>query len=215
MPKVDTLSFKEAPGWSAEISHDEDCEQPYDGDEGVKIVVLHRNYIDPAKGKLGRSADEVQQWAKDNARDWYVTNLYMYEHSGVAYRAGERNPFSCPWDSGQVGIVALKKSDWGRGKGERNAKRLEYAKGVAEEYGRWANGECYGYVLRDPEGEERDSCWGHIGFEWVEESAKEAAIHAYKQQLQQEAEEREAARKARQARTKAYIRNHVPLERRT
>jgi hypothetical protein len=208
----ETLSFKTAPGFTAQIMHDDDCERPYGDDEGVKLVVLHRNYLDPAKGALGRTADEVAAWMKENAREWYFANLYMYEHSGVAYRAGMSNPFSCPWDSGQVGIVALKKSDWGRGKGERNAKRLEYARTVAEEYGRWANGECYGYILHDPDGNERDSCWGHIGYEWVTE---EAAKHAYEQHQIQEAREREEARLARQAKTKAYIKHHVPLERRT
>ncbi|MBS3648821.1 hypothetical protein KEU06_09405 [Pseudaminobacter sp. 19-2017] len=201
-------------GWSAEIHQDEDCERPYQDDDAVRIVVLHGRYIDPAKGNCGSDPDEVARWVKENARDWFVTNLYLYDHSGVAYRAGERNPFSCPWDSGQVGIVALKKSEWGRGKGERNAKRLEYAKSVAEEYGRWANGECYGYVLHDPEGEESDSCWGHIGYDWVCEAAKDAAEAGEKARQRRLKEEQEERRLARQSRTKAYIRNHVPLDRR-
>lgn len=199
MYKVDTLNFGD--GWTADIHIDEDCAQPYDDDAGVIIVVLHRNYIDPAKGKCGRTPEEVRQWAKDNAREWFITNLYLYDHSGVAYRAGDANPFNCPWDSGQVGIVALKKSEWGKGKGEKNAKRLTYAKSVAEEYGRWANGECYGFVIKHNDVATDDgSCWGHVGFDWACEAAREAYEH-----------EREYAAKRRIQRLKTMIRNRVPL----
>jgi hypothetical protein len=190
-------------GFTAKIYHDYDCDQPWSGDDGVRIVVLARNSIDPSKGACGRDPVEVMAWAKANAREWYVTNLFKYEHSGVAYRAGEFNPFGCPWDSGQVGIVALKKSEWGRGKGERNAKRLAYAKNVAEEYGRWANGETYGYTLHDPDGNEVDSCWGFIGRENVEAEAKDVAIAAA-----------DNADRQRVKRLKTMIRNRVPLERR-
>lgn len=162
-------------GLKAGIDHDPDCEQPYADDEGVRIVVLHRRYKDPSEGKCGRSPDEVRRWAKDNARDWYVIPLWMYDHSGTAYAVGDQNPFSCPWDSGRVGIIALKKDEWGKGRGERNAKRLEYAKGIAREYTEWANGECYGFSLFDADGEQVESCIGFVGLEDVENAAAEAA----------------------------------------
>ena len=168
------------------IEYDSDCESPFDGDDGIRIVVLHRRYSDPAKGACGSDPNEVMQWAKDNAKDWFVAPLWLYDHSGVAYRAGVANPFSCPWDSGQVGIIALKRSEWGSGK-ESDAKLLEYAKNAAETYGQWANGECYGYrvikarrfedgeICRDEdEGEEIDSCYGFIGYDGVEEALQEA-----------------------------------------
>lgn len=168
-----TIDFEN--GLMAEIQMDQDCERPYSDDDAVRIVVLHRRYLDPAEGKCGKTPEEVARWEKQNARDWYVVPLWLYDHSGTVYRVGGSNPFSCPWDSGRAGIIALKKDEWGKGKGERNAKRFEYAQGIAEEYTKWANGECYGYVLHDADGEELDSCWGFIGMETAEEEAREAA----------------------------------------
>jgi hypothetical protein len=96
-------------------------------------------------------------------------------------------------DSGRVGIVALKRSEWG-GTGvtgpEREAALLEYAKNVAEEYGRWMNGECYGYTIIDPrdEGYDGGSCWGFVGFEHVENEATEALAYAAKEFVDKENE---------------------------
>lgn len=161
---------------TVKIIHDSDCEEPSSDDEAVKIVICHRRFTNPSPD-VGGDADEVMEWVKANRKEWYVTNLFMYEHGNVALRAGERNPFGCQWDSGQVGIIAIKKSEFGRGKGERNAKRLEWCKNIAEEYGQWMNGECYGYVIEDEDGEQLDSCWGYIGLDYAKEEANSAAKH--------------------------------------
>lgn len=191
---IETIQFDH--GVYAEIHHDHDCDAPYCDDDAVEIVILHRRYNDPAEGECGRDGDEVRQWMKDNAREWFYMNLYMYEHGNVALRAGEANPFHCPWDSGQVGIVALKKSEWGRGKGEKNTKRAEYAKSVAETHGRWMNGETYGYILFNEDGEELDSCWGFIGFDHVEEEAKDSAAYYVTEEAERKAREHDEATSA-------------------
>lgn len=172
--RLETLEFDQ--GIRVGIEHDPYAEAPYSGDDGVRIVLLHRRYLNP-NPECGTDRDEVEQWIRQNRKDWFVTNLYMYEHSGIALAAGGRNPFHCPWDSGQVGIVALKKSGWGRGRGERNDNRMEFAQAVAEEYGRYMNGECYGYVIEDERGEQLDSCFGFIGLDHVIDEAGNAARH--------------------------------------
>jgi hypothetical protein len=192
-------------GVVANIFCDESCDPPYADDDGVRIVVLHRNYIDPAEGKCGQTAEEVREWIRDNSREWFIVPLWLYDHSGTVYRVGASNPFSCPWDSGQVGIIALRKSEWGRGKGERNAKRLEYAEGVAKTYSEWANGECYGYGIEDEDGETLDSCWGYIGMEWVVEAIKEAAPWCLEQVAKrQDAELEDEARNIEETRPDLY-----------
>lgn len=192
MSVIETINFDH--GVYAEIIHDEDCQDPR-GDDGVKIVILHRRFINPSPD-VGKDSDEVLAWMKENKREWFFANLYMYEHGSVALRAGMSNPFHDPWDSGQVGIIALKKSEWGRGKGERNAKRLEWTKNVAQEYGQWMNGECYGYILRNEDGEDLDSCWGFVGYEFVEEAAREAAEYHVKEEGERKAREAEDAAQA-------------------
>lgn len=37
----------------------------------------------------------------------------------------------------------------------------------------WLNGECYGVIVKDPTGNELDSCWGYIGYDDPREPARE------------------------------------------
>lgn len=179
----------------AEIEYDHNCEAPYGGDDAVVIVILHGEYDDPSKGACGTTPQEVAAWCSEHEDEWFSVPLWAYIHGGIALAAGQGNPFSCPWDSGQVGVVALKRSKWGdaRAEGpEREAALLGYAKSVAEEYGRWMNGECYGYTIVDPRNAcyDGDSCWGFVGFERVEEEAKDAlerAARALKEEEEDEA----------------------------
>lgn len=161
-------------GATATVFSDTECEQPFSGDEGVRIVVLHRRYRDPSSKSCGETADEVTAWAEENSQEWFSMPLWLLDHSGVAYAAGHSNPFSDPWDSGRVGIVAIKRAEFGSGS-EPAEKLEEYAKGIADAYGEWANGECYGYVIEGSDGSEIDSSWGYVGIEAVREAIKEAA----------------------------------------
>ena len=172
MTAIDTIPF--AGGLHAAIYHDTDAGQPFAEDEAVRIVVLHRRHIDPAAGGCGRDPDEVAAWQRENAVEWFTIQLFLYDHGSVAYAVGQTNPFHCPWDSGRVGIIALRRADWGNGQ-ESDATLAAYAQSLADTYTEWANGECYGYVLYGPGGEERDSCWGFIGFDAVREEAAAAA----------------------------------------
>jgi hypothetical protein len=161
MSPVETMPLPR--GLSARIYRDGDCAMPFDGDEAVRIVVLHRRYVDPAKGACGRTADEVLTWAEDNAADWYVVPLWLYDHSGTVYAAAWSYPFHCPWDSGRAGIIALKRCEWGAGCDPDEALKA-CAQQIAEDYTAWANGQCFGYVITDSAGSKLDSCWGFVGF---------------------------------------------------
>lgn len=194
----------------ASIYYDQDCSQPFEGDDGVRIVILHRHYGDPSEGGCGRDGDSVREWAEANAADWFVAPLFMYEHSGVALSTGD---FGDPWDSGQVGIVALKRSEWGNGQ-EDAAKFGGYASGVAREFGEWMNGECYGYRIArvtedehgdEDEGRELDSCWGFVGGDAVRDAIKDALPHCFEQaKAQRDAELEAAARDLEASRPDMY-----------
>jgi hypothetical protein len=97
--------------------------------------------------------------------------VWKYEHSGVAYAAAESNPFSCPWDSGQVGYIFVTREEVRK---EFNVSRitpkvrekvLKALRGEVAEFSKWANGEVYGYTITDSEGDGVDSCWAIIGLD--------------------------------------------------
>lgn len=107
--------------------------------------------------------------------------VWKYEHSGVAYAAAGSNPFHCPWDSGQAGYIFVslenvrKEYACKRVTKAIRAKVLEVLKAEVQAYSQWASGEVYGFVVKDKEGHELDSCWGFLGMDHVKESAIEAA----------------------------------------
>lgn len=165
-------------GVVGKIYHDDCVSNPYEDDESVRIVILSRRYSDPAKGACGKTMEEVEDWRKENEEEWVSFPLWAYEHGNIVYQVSGSNPFNCPWDSAQAGILALKKDDMG-------GDPFEIAESIANGYSMWANGECYGYVLErttDPcekcgrtEVEELDACWGFIGMKDVEAEMKERA----------------------------------------
>lgn len=85
-------------------------------------------------------------------RKFIVMPLYMYDHSGITIST---SPFSCPWDSGQVGWVFVSKE---KARVEYGVKRIsqklrEKVVGVilaeVETYDQYLRGEVYGYELYD------------------------------------------------------------------
>jgi len=159
------------------IISDDGClvENPVEINGGMKLVQWHRDY---GSNHDYESPDELKEYAEEKGA--YLVPVYLYDHSGVAYST---SPFSCPWDSGQVGyllmepkIVQETKDHIGRETlCESVRERLDsIAAGTVEEYSMWANGEVYGYTI-ERDGEEIDSCWGFIGMENCHKYAEEEA----------------------------------------
>ena len=145
-------------GRKALVEYDCYYEPPFSGDDDVKIVILHKRYKDPSEGFFGDDID------KDDP-EWFKIPLFMYEHSGIILRPGYENPFYCPWDSGRVGIIALKKSSFG-------GDLFKISEAVAQEYTHYMNGEVYHYVIQDKDGKVLDSCGGFFGMEEVEKAIR-------------------------------------------
>lgn len=99
-------------------------------------------------------------------RHYISLPLYLHDHSGISMSTGA---FSCPWDSGMVGIIVCDEctiqEEFG-GDRERAYKALEREVDVYDQY---LQGDVWGYIAEkkggDKEGEweEVDSCWGFYG----------------------------------------------------
>ena len=145
-------------------------------DDHVRLVEFSRRngVSDTGVTKRGESPfsepSDVAPWAKANGFICYP--VFKYEHGNVAYSLGA---FSCPWDSGQCGYLLLSRKEW-----KRRGKRSDsYAKGALESYTSWCNGEVFGYIIEDSDGNELDSCWGFIGDSkyCLEDALAAAAYH--------------------------------------
>lgn len=135
----------------------------------------YRNYITDCGFSNSQAHDaQVSFWKekREKARgkilekNFVMLPVYLYDHSGITIKTA---PFSCPWDSGQVGWVYVSREKILK---EFSCKKL--TKKIREKtekilnqeiaiYDAYLRGEVYGWEVVDPETEETlDSCWGYI-----------------------------------------------------
>lgn len=120
-------------------------------------------YDDDADDGGGRSGETFAEWCVRTLEEeygaLYVAPVSMTDHSGTTYYVGAPRD---PWDSGQVGYAIVTPETVA----ECGTPPELFAEGVAAEiatYGAWANGEVYGWVALDDDGETIESCWGYVG----------------------------------------------------
>lgn len=112
-----------------------------------------------------------------NNSDNIVLPVYAYIHSGIALNT---SGFSCPWDSGQSGCIFVSKAKVREFFGVKRIttrtlnRVITCLKSEVEEFSKFLNGEVYGYILRDDDGREIDSCYGFIGEDLAKEEAEAA-----------------------------------------
>jgi hypothetical protein len=172
-----------------EIHHDPHAESPRDcQDNFATLVCAHGRYDLP--DELGFDFDACSSWKeveRELRRRGYlvVVPVFMLDHSGLALNTtgfGHCDPQG--WDWGQVGFAACTPDDiranWLLPPGlpltpeqVEAARRLLVAE--VDEYGLYLSGQVYGYVVRDPAGDEVESCWGFYGRDAALEAAREAA----------------------------------------
>lgn len=155
---IETIEHK---GHKIEIFQDECDFSPRENDNMCIIHIAHRNYSFGDEHYTDRdSVDVAEREAK--AKGDMVLPLYLYDHSGITISL---SPFSCPWDSGQVGFVQVKKSEiidnWGKKNWTKKLreKALEVAAMEVKELDSFITGEVYRYDIDDGE----ESCGNYIG----------------------------------------------------
>jgi hypothetical protein len=189
---------KKLPG-RIRILRDSDPQNPRTEFDNVTVMVCeHRRY------KLGdkQASDEISSYAirgwgdvEKALREKYapiaIKPLYMYDHSGITIST---TPFSCPWDSGQVGFVLVpgsqRKEQWPETLNPQPAEEVILAwaeraiDGDVKVYDQYLTGDVYGFVVdeavedptrpgeqmidenENPVFDKGDSCWGFYGDDW-------------------------------------------------
>lgn len=86
--------------------------------------------------------------------------IYMYDHSGVTI---SHAPFSCPWDSGQLGWHYMTKDTLEKEFGGDKQRAEEYMDAQLKIYDDYLTGNVWAFVIFDDEGDMVDSCGGFYG----------------------------------------------------
>jgi len=156
-----------------EIMHDEDPFSPRDYDNLGTILYNSTQYT---LGDKRVEREEITEILK--RKDVISLPVFAYIHSGITINT---TGFSCPWDSGQCGIIYIEKKkireEFGKKRisKELTAKVTESLRNEIKEYDQYLRGNVYGYIMKDATGKELDSCWGFYGLEYCEEEAKRVA----------------------------------------
>jgi len=143
-------------------------ESPREWDNLGTMICFHKRYDLGDKHNLRADDfngwDEIERHLEKEEDAAIILPLYLYDHSGITMRT---HPFSCPWDSGRVGVIYISKDKIRK---EYSVKRIskqlrqrveKYLVGEVETYDRFLTGQVYGFVIEDADGEQFDSCWGY------------------------------------------------------
>jgi hypothetical protein len=161
-------------GYTATLYYDQDAEGPDNWDNLGTITYAKRSsYVLGNKAVDAEEDAEIAQ--KVESGEYIGTPVYAYVHSGATISTSS---FSCPWDSGRSGWVYVSRADVRK---EYSCKRISkktrekaerVLRGEVKTYAQYLEGDVYGIIITDPDGEEVDSCWGFYGFNYAKEEAE-------------------------------------------
>lgn len=152
-------------GYTITIAIDTDVVNPReDYDHAGKMISWHNKYQLGDKHTWG--VESFQAFKEAHPEHLYLP-IYLYDHSGITISTG---PFSCQWDSGQVGWIYIEASDIESEFGGDRQQAEKCLESEIKEYDDYIRGEVYGYTITK-DGEDIDSCWGMYGFEYCKEAA--------------------------------------------
>jgi hypothetical protein len=142
--------------------------------------ITRRPFFDSPGGHLGnqlydatdaelteslRESDDGVYIADHLDRYFIWLPVYMYDHGGQTINT---RPFSCGWDSGQLGWIVYardrvrKDYGWSRITTKREQRVHKYLMGVVEYYDHVLQGNVWGFTHGEY------SCWGFVGFPYGE-----------------------------------------------
>lgn len=148
------------------------------------MLCFHKRYSLGDPNRIGIKTSDFESW-EDMEKYLYemkdaviVLPLYLYDHSSLAMSTRD---FGDRWDSGQVGFIYVSREDVLKAfNHKRNITRKlrELVTSCLQEevntYDKYIQGDVWGYVILDDEGEEVESSYGFYG----EDSAKRDGEHA-------------------------------------
>lgn len=157
------------------IQYDPYAESPREWDNLTKIIAFGSYSHLGEKHNL--NANDFNDWDENKAGVMkqydvaIIEPLYMYSHSGQTIST---SPFSCKWDSGQLGWIIITKEDlrnnWSLKRISKKYRLManDILEAEVKTLDQYISGDVYGFDIEDEEGDSEDSCWGFFGDELKE-----------------------------------------------
>ena len=205
-----THQVEDFKGYEVKIVSDDSPDNPRtEWDNLGTMICFHKRYQlgDTNHGfKSSDFASWTELYNKLSKDAVAILPVYMYDHSGITIST---EPFSCSWDSGQIGVIFVSKE---KVRKEFSVKRIssklatkitEYLKGEVETYDTFLRGEVVGYEV-EKDGEQIDSCYGYYSIADALSEGKGIVTHTVKRELTEHFNK-----------VKAWVKNKVPFNFRT
>jgi len=182
---METIEYK---GFTIEIGIDEFPEDPRENDNLGNMYCLHKRY--DLGDKHSFTLEDLRRMP--TKADVISLPLYLYDHSGITIST---KPYSCPWDSGQVGIIMVSHDEI---KKEFSRTRLstDLIKQVkrtlafeVKEYDLFIQGQIYYFKVFDTKGNEVESCYNFFGEKGCTEEAKAAVDYIVSQKEEKDGQQ--------------------------
>jgi hypothetical protein len=169
----------ERPTYKLTIAYDDYPDNPRDWDNPCTLWCSHKRYNLGGRHDKQVSTADYENWDDVLTTIDYVVALplYLYDHSGITMST---TPFTCRWDSGQVGWITMSKeqilSTYGgkRVTKQKRALALDRMREEVNTYDSYISGEVYCYVITDANGEEVEQDGGYYGRQYAEQDGAEA-----------------------------------------
>lgn len=195
---------KQVGRYTVKVVQDENPMNPRkEFDNLCTMVCFHRRY--DLGDKHNYTPETIQEYLAINKKTVFWKPLYLYDHSGITISTG---PFSCPWDSGQVGYIFIEREQFLKEFGFKimNKKAKEALNNLldceTEIYDNYLTGAVYGWMVEDEEGYALDSRWGYYGDpKYALEEGIQAANWIINTNIKKHIKQ-----------VKTWIQNRVPLE---
>ena len=167
-----SIETEQYQGHTIEVDYDSDPISPREDDNICVFHIAHRNYSFGDKNY--NSFESIEEARKQALRNKdIVLPLYMLDHSGITISL---SPFSCPWDSNQVGFVQIPREKMIKEFSKKNftkalkQKGLDIAKLEVKVLDNFIRGEVYSYAV------DGDVCGGFYSVEDAIEYAKNEIV---------------------------------------
>ena len=173
MEPIETIKLKN--GNTVEIYQDDNPESPREWNNCETMICFHRRYhLGDEHDYNSQYFNSWEEFENQLIKDYdpaVILPLYLYDHSGITIST---SPFSCPWDSGQVGFILMSKKaakenwNWKCITKNRKEQIENYLLAQVKTYNQYLRGDVYGFQVKDKEGKDLDSCWGFYGSDWTD-----------------------------------------------
>lgn len=155
------------------VDNDDFSNSPRDDDNMSRIIFFgnHRHFGDAHNvdnSNCNSWNDVYQEISKYFGRKdiAFIMPIYGYSHSGLTIST---TPFSCPWDSGQLGFAVMLKSaireNWSIKRINKyyQSEAIGIVEGEVRTLDTYISGEVYCFTIENEDGEVEDSCGGFYG----------------------------------------------------